>query len=48
MPQAWTPEADRAMLLAAVQVVCPDGLSKTQVDAIAKKLGGKWTASAIG
>lgn len=35
------------MLLAIVQIACEDGISKSQTDAAAKKLGGKWTASAI-
>lgn len=47
MAPAWTPLEDRALLLALIQSMAPEGPSKHQFEAAVKAAGGRWTFGAV-
>ena len=46
MAPQWSTEEDRALLLALVQVMTPNGPSKNQFEAATKAVNERWTLSA--
>ena len=46
MAPQWSPDEDRALLLALVQIMAPDGPSKNQFEAVIKAAYGRWTLGA--
>lgn len=47
MAPQWSPDEDRALLLALVQVMAPNGPSKHQFTGALEILNDRWTLSAI-
>jgi hypothetical protein len=46
MAPQWSTDEDRALLLALVQVMAPDGPSKNQMEAVIKAIDDRWTLGA--
>jgi hypothetical protein len=46
MAPQWSPDEDRALLLALVQIMAPDGPSKNQFEAVIKAADNRWTLGA--
>lgn len=47
MPNVWSADDDRALLLSLVQVMAPNGPSKHQFEGARALLDERWTLSAI-